>query len=567
MEINEKVLKEAIKNGYGRKTLVSKFGLSESDARSYVAIASHAKEIKTILGRTEVSQEKAPREYKKRIKDISRNETLTPKAKVELMCYEFECSPDLLTSWLFDMGIELVSSQLHKAKHRNLKKSKRYIISSAQSACMVNDRLLKNMEVYAKFIDAEIGVIATRYRNPTSIFSKTGEWWPMEIDKYLIASRQNLHPYLSVLADVKVQATSPNPLAATELMAGGASTIIGAPKIAMKTLPSLGHDVQKFTYSTGSISYPSFTDTAAGAKAKEHHSFGFMVVEIESDRVVHMRSVACSEDGFFNDLKYRVENGEVSREEIGTLVWGDSHFAQKDERITIATRKLCKDLGIRKSVLHDVFDSKSLNVHNINNPIVQHELAVSGEDDLDKEISNMLEELNWFEENMDQTIVVNSNHDDMLTRSITSVDWRNISNPNTQEMFVSCILDTIRGMNRDGVIAGIIDRCFDKVCALGLDSKIRPYDVELAMHGHKGANGAKGSIKGFSRLPFKSIIGHSHSPAIEGGCYQVGMTCKFDHDYNKGASSWAWASCTLNKHGKRQMIVTNRESLTYTTLY
>ena len=40
-----------------------------------------------------------------------------------------------------------------------------------------------------------------------------------------------------------------------------------------------------------------------------------------------------------------------------------------------------------------------------------------------------------------------------------------------------------------------------------------------------------------------------------------------DHEYNSGLTGWAYAGVTLNKHGKRQMIVLNQKSLTYTTLY
>ena len=65
----------------------------------------------------------------------------------------------------------------------------------------------------------------------------------------------------------------------------------------------------------------------------------------------------------------------------------------------------------------------------------------------------------------------------------------------------------------------------------------------------------------------KTIIGHSHSPAIKWGCYQVGISCSMKHGYNKGLSGWAYAGVTLNKYGKRQMIIFNKDSLTYTTLY
>ena len=97
----------------------------------------------------------------------------------------------------------------------------------------------------------------------------------------------------------------------------------------MKSVPVLGTQLQKFLWSTGSVTIPSFTDTVAGGKAAEHHSYGFLVVEIEDSQIVHVRNISAHEDGSFTDLIYRVENGEIFKESTDILVWGDSHFAQK----------------------------------------------------------------------------------------------------------------------------------------------------------------------------------------------------------------------------------------------
>ena len=144
----------------------------------------------------------------------------------------------------------------------------------------------------------------------------------------------------------------------------------------MRTVPVLPNQKQKFLYSTGTVTVPSFTDSVAGGKAGEHHTYGFIVVEIESDEVVHLRSVSASDDGSFNDLIYRVENETITKEKVDTLVWGDSHFAQKDPNITDAFRRVWRDLSIKNSVLHDVWDSESINVHNVKNPVVQHQLKL-----------------------------------------------------------------------------------------------------------------------------------------------------------------------------------------------
>jgi hypothetical protein len=79
-------------------------------------------------------------------------------------------------------------------------------------------------------------------------------------------------------------------------------------------------------------------------------------------------------------------------------------------------------------------------------------------------------------------------------------------------------------------------------------------DIEVGLHGDKGQNGSRGSRKQLSSLPSKTIIGHSHSPGIEKGCYQVGTSSYLKLEYNSGPSSWLQTHCIIYKNGKRQLI-------------
>lgn len=503
--------------------------------------------------------------YKIALKKIINNPTLTIVEKqnyiIDLLDIPSDKVPDVINS----LGLSLDQTQFSIAKLHILKKSSRYIISSAQNASHVHLEFLKNIKEYAKFIDAEIGIIATRYKNPTSYFKEGEDVWDEAVQPYLTANKQFLHKNLLLLANLKVQATSPNPTNGIELFGDHASVIVGAPRIEMRTVPVLPDQIQKFLYSTGSVTIPNFTDSVAGGKAEAHHSYGFIVVEIEDENTVHIRNVSADSNGNFNDLIYRVEDGKVSTEDVDCFVWGDSHFAQKDDRVTNGFRKVCENLHIKTSILHDVWDSESINVHNIHNKVIQHELMVSGKNNLKKELKQMYKELKWFEENMETTVVVASNHDDMLDRSLTQTTWED--NLVNAEIFLKMLRIKLSLRAPKGLIPYFINKKFKNVHALGVNDSYVLHGVELALHGHKGPNGSRGNIQSFSRLSQKTIIGHSHSPGIRWGCYQVGLSCKMDHGYNQGLSSWAYAGCTLNKHGKRQIIVLNKDTLTYTTLY
>jgi hypothetical protein len=504
-------------------------------------------------------------EEKKYIKRVCNNDNITLNEKLDILTEYFEKSEDEVKEMINIIGMSLVASQFSVAKMHTLKTKKRYIISSAQTASPVNINFLNNIKAYAKHIDAEIGIIATRYRNPTSIWKEEGDVWATEVHPYLTANRQLLHKNVLLVADLKIQATSANPTSGVELFGGNASCIVGSPKIEMISVPVLPIQNQKFIYSTGSVTVPNFTDTVAGGKAAENHSYGFIIVEIENDEIVHLRSVSANHDGDFNDLIFRIESGKVFKEDVEILVWGDSHFAQKKENVTNAFRKICDNLNIKTSILHDIWDSESINIHNIKNPIIQHQLMMEGKNDLKKELDQMHSELFWFESNMDNTIVVGSNHDDMLDRALIQSDWKD--NLINAKIFVELLSIKLSGNANNGIIPYLIEHSFSNIKALNTNASYVKYGVELALHGHKGGNGSKGSAKGMSKLSTKSIIGHSHSPSIIGGCYQVGISCKMDHGYNSGLSGWAYAGVTLNKHGKRQLIVLNKETLTYTTLY
>jgi len=508
--------------------------------------------------------ERVPSDAAKLIKRISGNSNLTKDEKFEVLEKHLEVDRQKLSGWAEQIKSPIKSSQFSKAKNNTFRKAKRYLISSAQNASPANKDLLLNMEAYADHIGAEIMIIATRYRNPTSVWHTDGEFWDEAVHPYLTASRHTLHKHLEVLGDLKVQATSPNPTNGIELFGDKRSCIVGAPKIEFRSLPVLPEQDQKFLYSTGSVTAPSFTESVAGGRAAEHHSHGFIVVEIESDDVVHCRNVSAHKDGTFNDLIFRVEGGEVATEEVPIMVFGDSHFAQKDESVTKAFRGVCSDLSVSEAILHDVYDSESLNLHNIKDPIVQSELQKAGRDSIDKEIDQMHEELLWFEERMKKTIVVGSNHDDFLSRAMTQGDWRdNIKNARTFVRFLGWTLD---GLCPDGIVPYIINGRYKNIQALGVNDSYIKYGIELGMHGHKGANGSRGNVKAMAKLSTKSVIGHSHTPSITGGCYQVGISCAMDHGYNKGLSGWAYASCIINGRGKRQMIVLNKWTKSYTTL-
>jgi hypothetical protein len=95
----------------------------------------------------------------------------------------------------------------------------------------------------------------------------------------------------------------------------------------------------------------------------------------------------------------------------------------------------------------------------------------------------------------------------------------------------------------------------ERVQFLGAGESFTIHGIECGFHGHEGANGARGSIKSFGKVGVKVIIGHSHSPGIRDGVYQVGTSTPLRLEYSGGGpTSWLNTHCLIYPNGKRTLI-------------
>ena len=130
-----------------------------------------------------------------------------------LMEFANKKSKRTIQNWIAKLGLteptEVESPELKKAKSRQFnKKKKKFIITWAQNNTPVHERFWLNMQAYAKHINADIHVIAGRYKNPTSIFSdarKASDVWHHLVKDNLDAARHDIHRYLSIMSDIKLK--------------------------------------------------------------------------------------------------------------------------------------------------------------------------------------------------------------------------------------------------------------------------------------------------------------------------------------------------------------------------
>ena len=78
--------------------------------------------------------------------------------------------------------------------------------------------------------------------------------------------------------------------------------------------------------------------------------------------------------------------------------------------------------------------------------------------------------------------------------------------------------------------------------------------IYCGYHGDRGANGSRGTLAGWAKIGAKTVVGHTHSPGIEKGCFMVGCSCILSLEYTHGPSSWMNTHAIIHQDGKRQLI-------------
>lgn len=501
------------------------------------------------------------------------NKDLSWDQRMVTLAQRFCRSERTIRSWISKLGHSTKAAEespqllIAKAKQINRDK-KRFIITWAQNDTPVHEKFISNIEKYAEFLEADIHVIAGRYKNPTSVFTdKKYDTWSERIEDYLDANRHDIHKYLSIMSDVKIQPTAVDPMTGLQGMSGVNSCIFGSPKVQLEMIPVLETSLPKMMLTTGACTLSNYTDSKAGKKGEFHHTLGFVVVEIKNDDIFFVRQVTANDEGNFTDLFYRVETvdaiSQVFRvESVGAIVLGDLHWGKHDPTVLAATFDLMQKIKPDHVVLHDVFDGDSINHHELKDPFVQYKKEMSGANYLRREIDTMLDGLNSFEE-YDVT-VVRSNHDDFVDRWLKDTDWRKTVTLKNSLEYMQFAAALLSDAAPQGIIPYVIRQRYPLFKTLGRNDSFIVKGWELGQHGDIGSSGSRGSLVQFRKLNTKIVVGHYHSPGRKDGALAVGTSTHLRIGYNQGASGWLQSHVIIHQDGKAQHI--NFIKGEYTTL-
>ncbi len=505
-----------------------------------------------------------------------------------------------VAKWSVKLGLkrkaEVESAEMVKAKTKTFKKNtKTFFITWAQNDTPVHAKFFANFLAYANKRNAGVHVIAGRYRNPTSLASeKKHDVWSKTVTPYLDAARHDVHKYVSILSDVKIQPTAVNPMTGMQGISGINSCVFGSPKLQMEMCAVLEGCKPKMMVTSGACTIKNYTDSKAGKKGEFHHTLGFAIVEIKDDETFFIRQVSADDNGDFTDIVYHTEfvgerkaiefenvldefkwkrenfgaepfelDGESKVTEIDRIdacVLGDVHYGYEDKEVMRETINFLDKVNPNHVVLHDVFDGKSINHHESKDPFAQYGKEVKGSNSLKDEVNYMLAGLDDFA-HYNNVVIVRSNHDDFLDRWLKNDDWKKQSTPkNSLEymQYSQLLLEqyAMPGRNDEikGVIPLVIEKRFPDFITLGRSDSYIVNNWELAQHGDVGTSGSRGSLQQFRKLNTKIIVGHYHSPGRKDGALAVGTSTVMRMGYNIGASSWLQSHVIIHMSGKAQHI-------------
>jgi hypothetical protein len=466
-----------------------------------------------------------------------------------------------------------------KTEQRSLPRSgiRRYILTSAQSNTLVHEGLWANLLALQEHYGAELLVASYTYNKNAygSMAVKPGTadpqdvlWFDPKVVPLLEKSDTNIElaPGLVWCGRMNTLPTASRPLTGFETYTGRKSGIFPHAKLAMESVASGKTESTKFNYTTGTVTQRNYIQKTAGLRAEHHHSYGALLVEVDSDGRWFVRQLAAHEDGVLHDLDMQVKNGVITTgHRLEAITWGDVHEAMIDitvKAMAFGSGGMLDELRPKFQFLHDLVDFRARNHHEIRDPHKRFERHLLGQESVEAELNSATKFLWEAHREWVQTVVVDSNHDNAYVRWLKEADWR--SDPVNALFFLESqyrILKSIKdgedfhaiewAMRRAECPAGVKFLREDESFVICRDAH---GGIECGIHGHLGPNGSQGSPRALSKAGRKANTGHTHSAGIIDGLYTAGTSSKLDMGYNRGPSSWSHSHILTYQNGKRAIV-------------
>ena len=465
---------------------------------------------------------------------------------------------------------EYVSEDYLDYLAKEIKKHKRFVITTAVSGQKVHPQFMESMRNYCKVNKAKLLILPSH--DPAHNLDQEIDWHfdPTVLSDDLVFEETVLNSNFFI-SGIRVTAKQINPITGlNEISQVKGSFVSASPKQFLEYDPVSANKLPHARMTTGACTLPNYKTSLGNSLrtsylAEFQHELGAVIVEIEDKNIYHFRQIQAADNGTFCDLGKEYTPTKVRKltgKDAPVLVMGDYHAGEHDESAVKAWIEIINQLGVEEVVFHDMFNGASINHHEEHDIMNRAERIRKGLNSLETELAITAYEFDRILglKSVKSGIVVKSNHDDFIDRWVRP--YKFAKDPVNAEFGTLLAADIIqaskKGIKKDFFKTALelngAPKNMHKIRWLSADDDYVVEDVHLGAHGDRAANGSRGSIKGLAKSYPKCVIGHSHTPGIFKGAFQVGTTSLLRLGYNKGPSSWVHCSCLVYRNGQRQLI-------------
>jgi hypothetical protein len=440
---------------------------------------------------------------------------------------------------------------------------KRYVITTAVTGCVADIPFLDSIKNYCKRNNAALLVLIAS--DPAhNLPSKDGKKKLGSVDKSLLNDATivmsdaalNNNVYLST---IKLSAKHIDPITSLgRIGQRNGSFIYASPKQRMKCYPVSNEKFPHVLMTTGAITKPSYTTENYMSErtayiAAHDHVMGAIILEIEDDETFHYRQIQADDRGSFIDLAVQYDSDGNTSYCAPAIALGDWHSGSTDPTAKKAWEEIIDETGATTIFLHDGFDGRSINHHERKNNVLRAQRAMAGEAVLSDELDMYAKDLDYLAGLVDELVIVKSNHDEVLIRYL--MDGYYVKDPLNHRLALDLAAAAMDGHDPlQWYIQKKKLKNWSKIRWLSRDEDYFISQIQMGAHGDKGCNGARGSLRSMENAYGNSVTGHSHTPEILRGAWQVGTSSFLKLSYNVGPSSWFHTSCLVYQNGSRQLI-------------
>jgi hypothetical protein len=311
---------------------------------------------------------------------------------------------------------------------------------------------------------------------------------------------------------------------------------------------------------TGAVTVPNYVTSMYMSErtayiADKHHVMGAIYVNIFDDVSYGYTQIQMLNDegSFVHFGKRYYPNGKVSVEAPEVLVCGDWHSGETDPVVRKCTEEMIDEFNPNKVALHDTFNGKSINHHEEHNMIVKAQHFMHGIPSLEQEFVGLRDDLDWFSKQVDEVVVIKSNHDEFLTKDYLKYA-KYAHDPQNHYFSLDLAKAMMEGKDPVKFATEKVGLKAKNIRWLKRDEDFKVAGIQLGAHGDIGPSGTRGNIKNMRKSYGLSVTGHSHSPGIHHGAFAVGTSSFLKLGYNQGASNWLQTHCLVYSDGSRQLI-------------